>query len=412
MVMNAFAPYRGENAFAGIPAGNAFSTNTGKPVNAFDPRFNFLSKLGELGNTWYQRLIGEPLGAMDRVGGAMLGQNRYPIDEINDPATVRMKQAQDVLEGVGLYSGPNLFAKPSNTVLRTVDAWHGSPHKFDKMSTEKIGTGEGAQAFGWGIYLSDAQGVGKSYKPGIGKHEDRLRIKFKGLTEEENAAIPEQSRRNLYKTYFEEPEFLKTDIDAEISFLKSSSNKLFSGGKKEDAIAALERLKKTDSIEFDDQSSFYNAQIFPGKDPSQYRLIDWYEKIDAKTAKEVMSVALQSSEGVDGEAAKYFQRVAKTNIDEPFITTGNLYTILSKFFIEQLPEREQLTRAAITESQKKASLLLKSIGVDGIRYPADSIANATKVKSGGFNYVVFDDKDIKLVSRESGGVVDDLLKEK
>ncbi len=34
-------------------------------------------------------------------------------------------------------------------------AYHGTPHKFDEFSTENIGTGEGAQAHGWGLYFAE-----------------------------------------------------------------------------------------------------------------------------------------------------------------------------------------------------------------------------------------------------------------
>ena len=43
-------------------------------------------------------------------------------------------------------------------------AWHGSPHKFDKFSTEAIGTGEGAQAFGHGLYFSGNKAVADWYR--------------------------------------------------------------------------------------------------------------------------------------------------------------------------------------------------------------------------------------------------------
>ena len=42
--------------------------------------------------------------------------------------------------------------------------WHGSPHKFDKFDFSKIGTGEGAQAYGHGGYLADARQVGEGYR--------------------------------------------------------------------------------------------------------------------------------------------------------------------------------------------------------------------------------------------------------
>lgn len=41
--------------------------------------------------------------------------------------------------------------------------WHGSPHKFDKFDMNKIGTGEGAQVYGRGLYFADSPDVAKSY---------------------------------------------------------------------------------------------------------------------------------------------------------------------------------------------------------------------------------------------------------
>jgi hypothetical protein len=41
--------------------------------------------------------------------------------------------------------------------------WHGSPHKFDRFDASKIGTGEGAQAYGHGLYLAESPDVAQSY---------------------------------------------------------------------------------------------------------------------------------------------------------------------------------------------------------------------------------------------------------
>lgn len=41
--------------------------------------------------------------------------------------------------------------------------YHGSPHKFDKFDGSKIGTGEGAQAYGHGIYVAESPSVAGSY---------------------------------------------------------------------------------------------------------------------------------------------------------------------------------------------------------------------------------------------------------
>ena len=43
-------------------------------------------------------------------------------------------------------------------------AYHGSPHDFDKFDLSKIGTGEGAQAYGHGLYFAEKEGVARSYR--------------------------------------------------------------------------------------------------------------------------------------------------------------------------------------------------------------------------------------------------------
>ena len=43
-------------------------------------------------------------------------------------------------------------------------AYHGTPYKFDKFSLEAIGSGEGAQAFGWGLYFAGKKKVGEFYR--------------------------------------------------------------------------------------------------------------------------------------------------------------------------------------------------------------------------------------------------------
>jgi hypothetical protein len=54
--------------------------------------------------------------------------------------------------------------------------YHGSPHKFDKFDSSKIGTGEGAQAYGHGLYLAESPDVAKEYaeklsSAGLAKHK-------------------------------------------------------------------------------------------------------------------------------------------------------------------------------------------------------------------------------------------------
>jgi GNAT superfamily N-acetyltransferase len=45
-----------------------------------------------------------------------------------------------------------------------IRAFHGSPHSFDRFSLDKIGTGEGAQAYGHGLYFAESEDVARGYR--------------------------------------------------------------------------------------------------------------------------------------------------------------------------------------------------------------------------------------------------------
>ena len=46
-------------------------------------------------------------------------------------------------------------------------AYHGSPHRFDRFSLDRIGTGEGAQAYGHGLYFADSEDVARGYRDAL-----------------------------------------------------------------------------------------------------------------------------------------------------------------------------------------------------------------------------------------------------
>jgi hypothetical protein len=51
-------------------------------------------------------------------------------------------------------------------------AFHGTPHLFSKFSTDHIGSGEGAQAYGWGLYFAENKSVAKSYRDALSGGKD------------------------------------------------------------------------------------------------------------------------------------------------------------------------------------------------------------------------------------------------
>ncbi len=48
-------------------------------------------------------------------------------------------------------------------------AYHGSPHDFDRFDISKIGTGEGAQAFGFGLYFAGKKEIAEFYRKKLAK---------------------------------------------------------------------------------------------------------------------------------------------------------------------------------------------------------------------------------------------------
>lgn len=59
------------------------------------------------------------------------------------------------------------LAEGYNPVGMTV--WHGSPHLFERFDLKKIGSGEGNQSYGRGLYMAESPGVAKSYKDALSK---------------------------------------------------------------------------------------------------------------------------------------------------------------------------------------------------------------------------------------------------
>ena len=43
-------------------------------------------------------------------------------------------------------------------------AWHSSPYYFERFTTDAIGTGEGSQVFGWGLYFASKREVAEWYR--------------------------------------------------------------------------------------------------------------------------------------------------------------------------------------------------------------------------------------------------------
>src|SRR5512139_1797003 len=76
--------------------------------------------------------------------------------------TVMAAKAPQIAGGL-LKMGENAAKPRTMNPQAGAIVWHGSPHKFDKFDSSKIGTGEGAQAYGHGLYLAESPEVATQY---------------------------------------------------------------------------------------------------------------------------------------------------------------------------------------------------------------------------------------------------------
>ncbi|MCA9506552.1 MAG: hypothetical protein KC616_25930, partial [Myxococcales bacterium] len=98
-------------------------------------------------------ILGRPFRTADE--GAVLAdvqRERDAVLEALDAAGLSLESSDDEIVAV---VARREFEQP---------AFHGTPHEFERFDITKIGTGEGAQAFGWGLYFSSSRGIAEYYR--------------------------------------------------------------------------------------------------------------------------------------------------------------------------------------------------------------------------------------------------------
>ena len=93
-------------------------------------------------------------------------------------------------------------------VTKGIDAFHGSPYDFDKFSMDAIGTGEGAQAYGHGLYFADSEDVARAYRDDL----TASRSEFVDPTLLKDYEIGQGAGDLRYQLYDKETGYLDTDM--------------------------------------------------------------------------------------------------------------------------------------------------------------------------------------------------------
>lgn len=92
-----------------------------------------------------------------------------------------------------------------NTKAVGIRAYHGSPYDFDKFDLSKIGTGEGAQAYGHGLYFAENPKVAQEYRdalanPGMTDAAEHF-LKLAGNNKEDALRLVDEAIRKEGKDY-------------------------------------------------------------------------------------------------------------------------------------------------------------------------------------------------------------------
>ena len=107
------------------------------------------------------------------VGQALAARDVERARRANDPAGMAMAAA-------GAIPGGKLakLLKGFDPTRLELDVYHGTPHRFPateanplgEFDASKIGTGEGAQAYGHGVYLAESPAVAQGYRDALSKN--------------------------------------------------------------------------------------------------------------------------------------------------------------------------------------------------------------------------------------------------
>jgi len=240
-----------------------------------------------------------------------------------------------------------------------IKAFHGSPYKFDKFKAEKIGTGEGHQAFGYGLYFSDKKEIARTYATPDYDHVAKLLKK-----DQIGSRFLRKARSDIEQTWGG-----ITDREAVIELKNSikypDKSKLTAETDKE-----LSHFRDYLDEIYQKWENTYSVTLHKGKEPGEYDYLKWDEPVGKDKIDKVLSLA--KKEGV-------FKQ-----IDE----MGDLY--------QQGGHSGQALYKTISlglDSDKAASAFLLRAGIDGIEYPAGSLSGGGK---GAKNYVVFDENAITI----------------
>lgn len=255
--------------------------------------------------------------------------------------------------------------------------FQGTPHNFNAYSTEYIGTGEGNQVFGWGLYFTDQKDIARYYmSAGLYEDEEKILLDGKSLSEYDVEQEVKDQLVGIVNTIFEEDKLIPT-----IPLIKDYLVLEYDEENYPEFKELVEQSTKTWNFIQDKKLTFrgniYYVTLFKGKNPNQYDLLQWEEK---PTENQILKIKNQAEkEGVDLSKLPFpLERYRDSNA---------IYTDLSRIIsgVSHLDSRD---------SGKMCSNFLLRAGIDGIKYKAGTLSGFEGQE--GYNYVIFNANDVTI----------------
>jgi len=257
-----------------------------------------------------------------------------------------------------------------------ITAYHGSPHTFDRFSLDKIGTGEGAQAYGHGLYFAEAEDTARSYRDALTTRGDdaagwNMTVRGKRV-EDIYSQIEQRAARMPIK-------------DAQIEYDRLSAiESLMQHGDPQGVVSsgqiegpALDWFNREIAPHFKRDGSMYQVSI--DADPADF--LDWDAPLSGQSEKvrDTLQGFIGQPAGTNSMLDMRYGAAPKKAGDgyEYKSTGGQVYGNLN-------------TGGGVI-SQK-----LREAGIPGIKYLDQGSRTAG---DGSRNYVVFDDKLISILKR-------------
>ena len=344
--------------------------------------------------------------AFDSVQVKSAAQNRGTYDPKNPDITFSIVSAQEqgLFRDGHFEAGNAVITEPGVTF--SIAALHASPHSFRKFDTAFMGKGEGAQAYGWGLYFAENPEVNRSYMNQFA--QDKATWKFR---EVETAAI-EEMQRALVGSFLPKdalPEAKEDASDIAWSVLGDLVDAARGSMTVLDVVMELhdeidtnrkyaetypqvrEKLEQLEGFMLSLLDHLDEIEIRTGM-PSNYKVelnVEDSELLGWDYVDETVLALLKDS---PVEEVRYALERAERRADYrgENVSGKDVYQELFDAFWDGEDGTKQ-------EAQKAASVSLLSSDIKGIRY-ADGFSRRKAEEEQTYNYVIFDGNDIKITA--------------